>query len=143
MNVARILSTKGKAVHTIAPHRTLLEAARSLGEKRIGALIVTGSDGEILGILSERDIVRALIAGAGALDDAVSKHMTSDVVMCRLSTSLQEVMEQMTHGRFRHVPVLDQEGQLAGMVSIGDAVKLRLSEMEAESRAMRDYIATA
>ena len=143
MNVARILATKGKVVHTIAPHRTLLEAARSLGEKRIGALIVTSADGSILGILSERDIVRALIAGAGALDDAVSKHMTADVVMCRVSTSLQEVMEQMTHGRFRHVPVLDESGHLAGMVSIGDAVKLRLSEMEAESRAMRDYIATA
>ena len=143
MNVARILATKGKVVHTIAPHRTLLEAARSLGEKRIGALIVTSADGSILGILSERDIVRALIAGAGALDDAVSQHMTADVVMCRVSTSLQEVMEQMTHGRFRHVPVLDEGGQLAGMVSIGDAVKLRLSEMEAESRAMRDYIATA
>ena len=143
MSVARILASKGKAVHTIAPHRTLLEAARSLGEKRIGALVVTGADGQVLGILSERDIARALVAGAGALEDAVSKHMTEDVVMCRPSTSLHELMEQMTLGRFRHVPVLDGGGQLAGLVSIGDAVKLRLAEMEADSRAMRDYIATA
>ena len=142
MSVARILASKGKAVHTIAPHRTLLEAARSLGEKRIGALVVTGADGEVLGILSERDIVRTLVAGIGALDDAVSKHMTADVVMCRPQTSLHELMEQMTIGRFRHVPVLEGE-HLAGLVSIGDAVKLRLAEMEAESQAMRDYIATA
>jgi CBS domain-containing protein len=142
MNVQRILNLKGNTVVTIPPHRTMLEAARTLAEKRIGAVIVTGADGAVLGILSERDIVRATAASPDHLNDAVSKFMTERVVTCDPSMEIPEVMDEMTNGRFRHLPVVSR-GQLAGIISIGDVVKYRLAEIEAETRAMRDYIATA
>jgi CBS domain-containing protein len=142
MTVSRILALKGRDVATIQPHRTIGEAAKLLSSQRIGAVLVTGADGHILGILSERDIVRAISVSAAALEDAVSKYMTERVVTCTPDMLVYDVMESMTQGRFRHLPVVE-EGRLAGIVSIGDVVKHRLAEIEAESRAMRDYITMA
>lgn len=143
MNVEQLLSGKGHDVISVQPHRTLAEAIRTLGEKRIGAVVVMGADGALVGILSERDIIRALgELGAGALESAVSRSMTSKVVTCRPQTSVDELMEIMTTGRFRHVPVVEN-GRVTGIVSIGDVVKHRVAAIEAESQAMRDYIAMA
>ena len=142
MTVAHILADKGPDVVTIQPHRTIAEASRLLAAHRIGAVLVTGAAGKILGSLSERDIVRAVAAGPATLDDAVSKHMTERVVTCTPDMVVYDVMDVMTAGRFRHLPVLDRD-RLAGLISIGDVVKFRVAEIEAESRAMRDYIAMA
>jgi CBS domain-containing protein len=143
MTVSRIIATKGTDVITTQPHRTLQEAARVLAEKRIGAVIVTGADGSLKGILSERDIVRAIAkSGGAALDEPVSRHMTADVITCQETDLISDVMAEMTRGRFRHVPVVSN-GKLAGMVSIGDVVKHRIAETEAESRSLRDYIQMA
>lgn len=143
MNVEQLLSGKGREVISVQPHRTLAEAVRVLSERRIGAVVVMGADGGLVGILSERDIVRALGAeGAAALEGAVSRVMTAKVVTCRPQTSVDELMEIMTTGRFRHVPVIEN-GRVAGIVSIGDVVKHRVAAIEAESQAMRDYIAMA
>jgi len=140
MTVSRILSTKGRDVVTIQPHRTLGEAAKLLGERRIGAVVVSGSDGAVHGILSERDIVRALgKAGASSLDDPVSRHMTAEVITCAPDTMIVDVMEDMTSGRFRHMPVVEG-GRLTGIISIGDVVKHRLNEMQHETQALREYI---
>ena len=143
MNVEQLLRDKGREVISVQPHRTLAEAIRTLSEKRIGAVVVMGADGALIGILSERDIIRALGAqGGAALDSAVSSSMTSKVVTCRPQTSVDELMEIMTTGRFRHVPVVEN-GRVTGIVSIGDVVKHRVAAIEAESQAMRDYIAMA
>ena len=143
MTVALILAAKGNDVTTTQPHRTLLEIAGVLAEKGIGAVIVSGGDGEVLGILSERDIVRAVGRhGVGVLQDAVSKYMTSKVVTARMDESIDQVMENMTAGRFRHMPVLSN-GRLVGVVSIGDVVKHRIELIESEHRALREYIASA
>jgi CBS domain-containing protein len=143
MTVALILAGKGRDVTTTQPHRTLLEVANVLAEKGIGAVIVTGGDGEVLGILSDRDIERAIGRHCvEVLNEAVSKHMTSKVVTTSMDEAIDHVMEQMTSGRFRHLPVM-QNGRLAGVVSIGDVVKHRLAMVESESRALRDYITTA
>ncbi len=143
MNGEQLLSDKGREVIAVQPHRTLAEAVRVLSEKRIGAVVVMGADGALVGILSERDIIRALGAeGAAALDSAVSRVMTAKVVTCRAQTSVDELMEIMTTGRFRHVPVIEN-GRVIGIVSIGDVVKHRVAAIEAESQAMRNYIAMA
>ena len=108
MTVARIIAVKGHDVTTTQPHRTLQEIAGVLAEKGIGAVIVTGNDGEVLGIVSERDIVRAVGRhGVGVLQEAVSKHMTSKVVTTHMGDAIDHVMEVMTAGRFRHLPVIE------------------------------------
>ena len=143
MNVEQLLGDKGHDVISVQPHRTLAEAIRILSEKRIGALVVSGADGALIGILSERDIIRALgESGPAALESPVSRVMTAKVVTCRAQTSVDELMEIMTSGRFRHVPVVES-GRVIGIISIGDVVKYRVAAIEAESRAMRDYIAMA
>ncbi len=142
MTVRHILAQKGGDVVTIPPHRTLGEAARLLAEKRIGAIVVAGAAGEVLGILSERDIVRAVAEGPEALHSPASAHMTAKVITCTPETPVTDLMEEMTQGRFRHLPVI-VGGRLAGIVSIGDVVKHRLAEIESETNAMREYIATA
>ena len=143
MSLSLILSQKGRDVVTSAPHRTVREVAQTLHEKSIGAVVVTGADGIVLGIFSERDVVRALArAGVAALDESVSKHMTSRVVTASEDMSVHELMERMTEGRFRHIPVVRQ-GRLTGLVSIGDLVKHRIEEIETERQAMLDYIGTA
>jgi CBS domain-containing protein len=143
MIVNNILSIKGREVLTIEPSRTIGEAARVLSERRIGALLVCDGKQPVSGIVSERDIVRALAAhGARALDEPVSSFMTSKVVTCTGETSINDVMELMTQQKFRHIPVVEG-GRLTGIVSIGDVVKLRVEEIEAEAQAIREYIATA
>jgi CBS domain-containing protein len=143
MTVSMILAGKGREVVTIEPSASLASAVGLLAEKRIGAVLILGADRRISGILSERDIVRAFAArGADALAEPVSQTMTRKVSTCNESESVSSIMERMTEGKFRHVPVVDQ-GQIVGIVSIGDVVKHRLQQMERDSAAMRDYILTA
>ena len=143
MSVARILATKGGDVVTTQPHRTLMEVVELLSNKGIGAVVVADAAKSVLGIISERDIVRALAAGgASALGESVSRHMTAKVFTVTENTAIDSVMETMTTGRFRHVPVL-ADGKLIGLVSIGDVVKFHVNEIETEHRALREYIATA
>ena len=143
MNVKTILATKGSEVITIAPTATLEEAIAILSKHRIGAVVVLGADQRVIGILSERDIVRAVSErGANALKEPLAQTMTRVVVTCGESDSVSDLMERMTRGRFRHIPVLEQD-RLIGIISIGDVVKHRLGEMERESEALRDYIQTA
>lgn len=143
MSVAKILEAKGRAVITTDANQTMREATRLLAEYRIGAVVIKGPGETIAGILSERDIVRALAnRGAEALDDRIAEHMTRKVTTCTAAFKINEVMEVMTAGKFRHLPVV-AEGRLDGMISIGDVVKHRLAELESESRALRDYIAAS
>jgi CBS domain-containing protein len=143
MTVKAILSRKGSAVVTIAPAASLAEAAKLLSANHIGAVIVTGPDARVIGVLSERDIVRALAdRGPAALDLRVEQAMTRRVVTVGETDTVGEIMERMTAGKFRHIPVVEND-RLIGVVSIGDVVKHRLEEMERESSAMRDYILTA
>jgi len=143
MTVSIILAGKGRDVVTIEPNATLADAVKLLAEKRIGAVVILGADRRIVGILSERDIVRALAEnGRNALDGPVSAAMTRKVSTCHERETISTIMERMTIGKFRHIPVADQ-GRLVGIVSIGDVVKHRLGEVERDSAAMRDYILTA
>jgi CBS domain-containing protein len=143
MTVKAILSTKGADVAAIEPAASIAQAAQLLAERRIGAVLVLGIEGRVAGILSERDIVRALNErGAAVLDQRVDQVMTRKVFTCSESDTVAQVMEQMTAGKFRHVPVVDQ-GRLVGIISIGDVVKYRLNEIESESNALREYILTA
>jgi CBS domain-containing protein len=143
MHVKNILSAKGSHVVTIEPTATLEVAVRTLAEHKIGALLVLGPDRRIIGILSERDIVRVLAEhGASVLAQPLAQVMTRKVVTCSPSETIGVIMEQMTAGKFRHVPVIEQD-QIVGVVSIGDVVKYRLQEMEHESAALRDYIQSA
>jgi CBS domain-containing protein len=143
MTVNAILQVKGSDVITIEPTVSVSAAVRRLAERRIGALVVQGADNRVVGIISERDIVFALAErGASVLDDPVSQVMTRKVVSCDLSETVSAVMERMTAGKFRHVPVIERN-HLAGIISIGDVVKHRLGEIEDESAAMRDYIRSA
>jgi CBS domain-containing protein len=143
MTVKAILSRKGYDVATILPSATIAEAAKTLTERRIGAIIVTGAGDRVTGLLSERDIVHVMARdGASGLDKRVEQAMTRKVVTCQESDTVGTIMERMTAGRFRHLPVVADD-RLIGVISIGDVVKYRLGEMELESNAMREYIATA
>jgi CBS domain-containing protein len=143
MIVKAILSAKGRDVISIEPTATLETAVRTLAEHKIGALLVLGPDRRVIGILSERDIVRVLAeGGAGVLAQPLSQVMTRKVVTCSEADTVGVLMELMTRGKFRHLPVVEGD-QLIGLVSIGDVVKHRLQEMEQESAALRDYIQTA
>src|SRR5262245_9658391 len=143
MTVKSILAEKGRDVTTIEPNATLESAIAILTQRRIGALVVLGPERRVIGILSERDIVRALAEqGAAVLQAPLAQVMTRKVSTCNESDTVSAIMEQMTAGKFRHVPVVDQE-RLIGIVSIGDVVKHRLGEMEREQEALRDYIQTA
>jgi CBS domain-containing protein len=143
MNVTTILSAKGGDVISIEPAATLETAVGMLAERQIGALLVLGPDRRLVGILSERDIVRVLAEqGAGVLAQPLSQVMTRKVVTCSPSDTVDVLMERMTTGKFRHVPVVEQE-MVIGIISIGDVVKHRLKEIEQESAALREYIQTA
>lgn len=143
MTVRAILSMKGREVATVSPEVTLQEAAKLLGERRIGALVITSVESKVAGILSERDIVRAVgIHGEAALNQPVKEYMTKSVVTCTEDDTMNALMTRMTAGRFRHMPVVE-EGRLAGIISIGDVVKFRVAEMERESEALKQYILTA
>jgi CBS domain-containing protein len=143
MNVKAILATKGGDTVSIEPTADLAAAAQLLSAHRIGAVVILGAGGRLGGILSERDIVRAISEhGAAALKLPVSQVMTRNVATCGEDDSIASIMERMTAGKFRHMPVL-AKGELIGLVSIGDVVKQRVAEIEQESEALRDYIRTA
>jgi len=143
MSVAQILAVKGRDVVTASPQRSLQEIAEILSSHNIGAVVVADSQGNVLGILSERDIVRAIgRSGAEALGDAVSSHMTSKVITTNEDETVDAIMGKMSHWRCRHLPVI-KDDKLGGILSIGDVIKFRLAQMEREHSAMRDYIATA
>jgi CBS domain-containing protein len=140
MIVKAILSAKGGDVISIDPTATLDTAVKTLAAHRIGALLVLGPDRRVIGILSERDIVRALAErGAGVLSEPLAQVMTRKVVTCSESDSVGVLMERMTTGKFRHLPVIEDD-RLVGLVSIGDLVKRRIDGIEQEAAAMRDYI---
>ncbi len=143
MTVRAILTFKGRDCVTIAPDATLAEAARLMSHHRIGALVITGADMRVVGILSERDIVHCMAEkGERALAESVSSAMTRDVVTCTEDETIPDLMQRMTAGRFRHVPVVERN-RLGGIISIGDVVKHRLAELEREHNALKEYIATA
>lgn len=144
MQVRHILYGKGRDVVCIGPTATLTEAAKLLTDRKIGAVVVRDKGGELSGILSERDLVHAIARnGAAALSDSVSMYMTRAPETCVESDTVESLMEVMTRGRFRHIPVLDDQFMLCGMVSIGDVVKSRLAETVSEAAALRDYISAA
>jgi CBS domain-containing protein len=144
MQVKHILVVKGRDIVAIASEATLSDAASLLARKRIGAVIVRDKMGALAGILSERDVVRAVSEqGAGALAQPVSAYMTRDVATCGESDTVDELMEMMTRGRFRHVPVMDARDGLIGIVSIGDVVKSRIEETEREAATLKEYISAA
>ncbi|MAT07295.1 MAG: histidine kinase [Acidimicrobiaceae bacterium] len=141
MNVQSILGSKGSAVETVAQTATLFDVARQLGERKIGALVVSGDGRAIEGIVSERDIVRATAgAGAEALERPVGSVMSTDVITCSCGDGVDRLMSLMTERRIRHLPVVDDDGHLAGIISIGDVVKARLAELEHENEALTQYI---
>jgi len=143
MTVKSILEEKGHDVLTLGPNDKLSEAVRALAENRVGALVITNGDRKIVGILSERDIVRSIAkSGAAALDQSVRETMTPKVNICNENHTINDVMEIMTRGRFRHLPV-EKNGLLDGIVSIGDVVKRRIEDVEREAEEIRNYIATA
>ncbi|MEZ5786855.1 MAG: CBS domain-containing protein [Xanthobacteraceae bacterium] len=143
MTVQMVLSRKGSTVYTVEPTATVSYAAKLLGEHGIGALVVTGPEGRTVGIISERDIVRAIShRGAAALEEPVSEIMTRKVVSCSTQDKLVDLMQHMTTGHFRHMPVTE-EGRLIGIVSIGDVVKSRIEQIEQESNELREYIRSA
>ena len=143
MTVKTILSTKGGDVISIEPTASLETAVKTLAKHRIGALLVLGPDRRVVGILSERDVVRALgEQGADVLTMPLAQVMTRKVVTCGQTETVGTIMERMTTGKFRHIPVVEQD-QVVGIISIGDVVKHRLHEMEQESTALREYIQTA
>ena len=142
MTVRSILDSKGHNILSIEPDEKLAAAVKILGERKIGAVLVM-SQGKVDGILSERDIVRVLAErGAKVLDEPVSSVMTRKVVSCRQADTVGGIMEMMTIGKFRHLPVIE-DGHVVGLISIGDVVKWRVQEYEREQEALRDYIKTA
>lgn len=139
MTVHDILESKGGQVVSVGPDDTVSSVARVLADRRIGAVLVR-DEGRVVGVFSERDVVRGLGRyGAATLDRPVSDLMTRDVVTCRPTDTVHDVMERMTAKRIRHLPVLDN-GQLKGIVSIGDLVKARIDEAEREAQDLREYI---
>ncbi len=143
MTVARILADKGREVFTTQPHRTMREVIELLAAKGVGAVVVSDASQRVLGILSERDVVRVLGKhGASALEDPVSRHMTPKVITVTRDDTIEHVMQTMTEGRFRHVPVVE-DARLIGIISIGDVVKRHVNALDSERQALREYIATA
>lgn len=143
MIVAMILGEKGRAVVTIGANATIGEAVSELAKHKIGAIVVVEDSDRIVGIISERDVVRAVAkSGMDVLSESVGSIMTSEVMTCSDPETINEVMSRMTLGRFRHLPV-EKQGRLTGIISIGDVVKARIEEVEREAEEMRAYIATA
>jgi CBS domain-containing protein len=140
VRVSNVLTTKGHDVATISQERSVSDALAVLKERGIGALVVTGASPPLVGIFSERDVVRALATnGESALEQKVSDLMSKDVSVCSESTELTELMSMMTERRIRHVPVVEGS-QLVGLISIGDVVKARLEELEHDKKDLLDYV---
>jgi CBS domain-containing protein len=139
VTVAHLLTSKGRDVVTVSRSDTLRDATALLGRHNIGALVVT-EDGAVIGVLSERDIVRVMSTkGPECFDLAVAEAMTSDVFTCGEDESTDQLMSLMTERRIRHVPVV-REGRLAGIISIGDVVKSRVDELEVAKSSLEDYV---
>ena len=142
MSISAVLRSKGNEVETIGSETPVFDAVRRLGEKRIGARLVLDEE-RIVGIMSERDVIYCLREhGAGVLDWPVSRVMTESPITVESSRDVLAALALMTERRIRHLPVVD-DGQLVGIVSIGDLVKHRMERIEAEAEAMRAYIQTA
>ncbi|MEN0000057.1 MAG: CBS domain-containing protein [Pseudomonadota bacterium] len=143
MSVSAILKEKGSSVFTLASTLSIMDAVAMLGEHKVGALIVSDNGETIDGILSERDIVRGVAHfGSACLQKSVADLMTRNVITCTEEATVSDLMELMTKGRFRHLPVVRGD-KLVGVVSIGDIVKRRIAEIEREAEEIRSYIATA
>src|ERR1700752_1601473 len=141
--VGRILVVNGRDFFTTQPHHTLKDVIGLLAEKGVGAVVVSDASLSVLGILSERDVVRVLAKqGASALDDPVSRHMKPKVITATRDDTIDHVMQTMTSGRFRHLPVVE-DGRLIGIISIGDVVKRHVNMIDSERQALREYSATA
>ncbi len=144
MQVRHILLHKGRDIIGVADSATLGEAAHILAQHHIGALVIQDSGGALAGIFSERDLVRAVAEdGPLAMSRGIAAYMSRQVATCSENDTVEELMEMMTRGRFRHVPVLDDHQRLSGMVSIGDVVKTRIAETLSEANSLRDYISAA
>lgn len=142
MKVEQILQAKGADIFAVGPDDNITDAIAILNDKNIGAVIVRAANGDVAGILSERDIVRRLGAsGADALSMKVHECMTSNVHTCSVDASVDELMAKMTEKRIRHLPVT-KDGKIVGVVSIGDVVKRKIEEAEQEAAALKEYIAT-
>lgn len=142
MLIAHVLREKGAAVHTLPAEATLQHAAQELYSRKVGALIVLDLDGELVGVISERDIVREVARrGAEAMQETIATAMTRKVITAGMDETIDECLERMTDRRIRHLPVIDR-GKLAGIISIGDLVKHRIAAVEAEAAAMQAYITT-
>lgn len=141
MHVSAILGDKGGAVFSVSSADEVSIAVSMLSDKRIGAVLVVDSD-KISGVLSERDVVNAIArAGSSVLSRPIKEFMTTDVVTCRMEDTIDHLMSLMTQRRIRHLPVME-DGRLVGMISIGDVVKFRMAEAEAETDALKSYIAS-
>ncbi len=142
MTVASIIKEKGHNVLTVKRDQPLAQAANLLVAHKVGALVAADDHGKVIGILSERDVVRAVAAEGGtALLKPVSDYMTVNVVTCKMSDTIDCLMERMTGSRFRHLPVVE-DGKLVGIISIGDIVKRRIADTIHEAEALKAYIAT-
>lgn len=142
MHVENILQTKGVTVHTLPETATLADAVSLLNAHNIGAAVITDAGGTIVGILSERDIVRQLGKNpSGALATHIAQTMTRGLVTCERSTTIDDVMERMTRRRIRHMPVVE-DGELLGIISIGDVVKQKIELVEHEAEQLREYISS-
>ncbi len=140
MFVSDILLQKGRLVHTATAGATVAQVAQQLSTRRIGSVLVVEAPGSVIGVVSERDLVRAMADhGPAALEMEARQIMTRDVVTCDPDDSIEQVMAMMTRGRFRHLPVM-RHGELLGLVSIGDVVKARLAEARDETDALKAYI---
>ncbi len=140
MLIAQILAGKGREVISTRPEASIDEVAHLLNDRRIGAVVVLDAGGELCGIISERDLARGLARhGVALLQMQVAELMTRGVVTCAPEDDLQTLMQRMTEGRFRHLPVI-KDGSLSGIISIGDVVKHRLEELEVETHMLQDYI---
>jgi CBS domain-containing protein len=140
MRIDGILRAKGNGVIAVAPHATLFDAAQLLHHHRIGALVVMDRSDQLIGIVSERDVVAAIAAQrSDALDMHVDQVMSREVVVCSPTDTVEHLMTVMTERRFRHLPVVDN-GKLVGIVSIGDVVKRRISEISDEADVLHDYL---
>ena len=142
MNVAAILKLKGRSVVTTTKDKSLLDIAKLLTQHGIGCIVIEGDNGKVAGIVSERDLMRAIgQSGAKVLKEPVSVYMTKTVVTAREADTIDRLMSEMTVHRFRHMPVVER-GRLIGVVSIGDLVKMHVGDAESEAAAMRQYITT-
>ena len=144
MNVEHVLARKGREVKTVRPNVSLGDALQRLRAERIGALVVSGNGADLLGILSDRDILDAIADhGTDVLGESVGSVMTAKVFTCSREDRVSAIMALMTDRRIRHVPVVEKDGRLCGMISIGDVVKQRLDDVQGEADALREYVTKA